>query len=217
METTFGAVMGATLAVGLWRNRGLIRAATTSSTAESLSPAVEWPLLGLHLMLLTLVEFSSVAWVDAVYDFGLLLGYLPVVLIAGGRWAPVLLALPVTALPICGKTLNNLAYEQHTLPRELGWVLLVAVPLIGLTVLALKLRRQAEMSGVTAHQVLSPALLVAAWLYFGLNYAFFGFPWPWVKWTARTPNALAFAACLAGLTWLALRKPDGQPPAAARP
>lgn len=217
METTFGAVMGATLAVGLWRNRGLIQAADHSPPAESLAPVVEWPLLGLHLGLLTLAEFSSVAWVDAVYDFGLLLGLLPVVLIAEGRWAPALLALPITALPICGKTLGSLAYEQNALPRELGWALLVAVPLIGVTVLALKLRRRAAVPGATAQEVLSPALLVTAWLYFGLNYAFFRFPWPWAEWTARTPNALVYTVCLAGLTWLALRKPSGQPAAAGRP
>ena len=44
------------------------------------------------------------------------------------------------------------------------------------------------------------ALLINAWLYFGLNYAFFNFPWPWQKWTSRTPNEIAFAVCVVGLT-----------------
>lgn len=210
METTFGAVMGATLALGLWRNRGLIRAVESSPATAWLAPALEWPLLALHWSLLGLVEFGSVSWVDSVYDFGLLLGFLPVVLVAAGKWAPALLALPFTAFPICGKTLNHLAYEQDAMPREIGWILLVVVPLGGLTVLAQKLRRRADVSGATAQSVLSPALLVTAWLYFGLNYAFFRFPWPWVKWTTRTPNALVYTVCLAGLTWLALRKPRGE-------
>jgi hypothetical protein len=44
------------------------------------------------------------------------------------------------------------------------------------------------------------ALLLSTWLYFGLNYAFFRFPWPWAKWTGRTPNAIAFTVCAVGLT-----------------
>jgi hypothetical protein len=44
------------------------------------------------------------------------------------------------------------------------------------------------------------------WLYFGLNFAVFQFPWPWAEWTARTPNALVFLVCAAGLTWLALAR-----------
>ena len=50
-----------------------------------------------------------------------------------------------------------------------------------------------------------PALLTAAWTYFLLNFAFFDFPWPWQSWTVRTPNALAFAVCVAGLTLAVLR------------
>lgn len=213
METTFGAVMGATLAIGLWRNRELI--SSPRLPEASLSPRIEWPLLGLHVVLLTLVEFSPVRWVDQVYDFGLLLGFLPAVLVAEGRWAPVLLALPITALPICGKTLVNLAYEQDQFSKSAAWLLLVTVPLVGLAVLARWLRGRADTGELTPRAVLSPALLVAAWLYFGLNYAFFRFPWPWAKWTARTPNALVYIVCLAGLTWLALRKPRAEPAPAA--
>jgi hypothetical protein len=54
------------------------------------------------------------------------------------------------------------------------------------------------------------ALLVNAWTYFGLNFGFFAFPWPWEKWTTRTPSALVFAVCLAGLTLAALRLGRGR-------
>ena len=52
------------------------------------------------------------------------------------------------------------------------------------------------------------ALLFNSWLYFGLNYAFFRFPWPWAEWTSRTPNGIIFTVCVLGLTGLALLKRD---------
>ncbi len=214
METTFGATMGAALGAGLWLNRARIRLA--EAPAPDLPPTLEGALLAVHVTLLALVEFSSVQFADALYDFGLLLGFLPVVLIAGGRWAPILFLLPITALPICGKTLQNLAYEQPLISPAWGWAWFVVLPLAVTVAAAVKLQRRVETAGSEAGAaVLRPALLLAGWLYFGLNYAFFQFPWPWGPWTARTPNALVYTVCLAGLTWLALRKSPGESPGAA--
>lgn len=215
METTFGATMGAMLGAGLWLNRSRIRVA--DEPTPDLPAALEVVLLAVHVTLLGMVEFSSVRFADAVYDFGLLLGFLPVVLIAGGRWAPIVFLLPITALPICGKTLLNLAYENRQISPALGWAWYVVLPLAVTAAAAVKLQRRVEISGnLVGSAVLRPVLLLAGWLYFGLNYAFFQFPWPWAPWTARTPNALVYTVCLAGLTWLALRKlPGGSPGAAA--
>jgi len=47
-------------------------------------------------------------------------------------------------------------------------------------------------------------LLFGAWMFFLLNFAFFDYPWPWQPWTGRTPSALVYVVCLAGLSWLAL-------------
>ena len=55
-----------------------------------------------------------------------------------------------------------------------------------------------------------PTLVTMAWLYFGLNLAFFRFPWPWAEWTARTPNALVFLACAIVVTLLAGRRRAGE-------
>jgi hypothetical protein len=41
-------------------------------------------------------------------------------------------------------------------------------------------------------------------MYFGLNFAFFGYPLPWREWTGRTPNAALFFIAAAGLTLTAL-------------
>jgi hypothetical protein len=55
-------------------------------------------------------------------------------------------------------------------------------------------------------------------MYFGLNYAFFQFPWPWNTWTTRTPNALIFAVCAVGLTvFVATTRPRSDLEAASAP
>jgi hypothetical protein len=94
-------------------------------------------------------------------------------------------------------------WEQQVLTPVWGWILLVAVPLGLITALAIwcsRTRFPDEPSG----SWLGWLLLVNAWLYTGLNFAFFQFPWPWQTWTARTPNALIFALCLVGLSCLAV-------------
>ncbi len=192
METLFGSVMGAALALGLWISRARIRA-VTESTPE-LSPATEVALLLVHLGLLISVEFFSVGWVDTLYDFGLMLGLIPVLAIAGGRYWPWLLAFPVTALPIAGKTFRNLVIENGRMGEIPGALLYVVAP-ISLTLwLAWRWGRSTEG---TAGRWLGPALTFSTLLYFLLNYAFFDFPWPWAAWTTRTPNALVFTLCTA--------------------
>ncbi|MCW5557228.1 MAG: hypothetical protein KIT22_05265 [Verrucomicrobiae bacterium] len=197
METTFGATMGAMLGLGLWIHRARIAFPGADDGPELPAP-VEWVLLALHLSLLVVVEFFDVRFVNQLYDFGLGLGLIPMVAVAGGRWWPWMLLLPVTLLPIAGKTLQNLAYEQHRVSPELGWALYVAAPL-GLAALAavwLSRRDPREPAGLWT----GPLLLGCTWLYFGLNFAFFQFPWPWNAWTIRTPNALVFLVCVLGLS-----------------
>ena len=50
-------------------------------------------------------------------------------------------------------------------------------------------------------------LILNAWIYFLLNFAFFRFPFPWApfeEWTSRTPNNLVYCVCVVGLTLGAL-------------
>lgn len=205
METTFGALMGALLGLGLGLNRTRIRFDET--------PEAPWPvpgelaLLAVHLGLLVTVEFLSVRWVDEVYDFGLCLGVLPVVGVAAGRWWPWLMMGPITLLPIAGKTLRNLVYEQATLPQPVGWMLYVIIPLGAATGVALWLAKR-RASPARAGAWLGPVLLANTWLYFALNFAFFQFPWPWQTWTTRTPNAVIYTACALALTVAVGRRRD---------
>src|SRR5688572_31442487 len=107
METMFGTVMGACLGLGLWLNRRLI-GGLNESPAAMLNPVVEWLLIGIHVTLLIVGEFTEIAWANALYDPGLIVAFIPLIAVASARWWPFMLALPITLVPIAGKTLRNL-------------------------------------------------------------------------------------------------------------
>lgn len=197
METTFGAVMGACLGLGLWLNRRHIGRMTEFDAP--IKPVIEWALVFVHVTMLVVSEFTEIRWANALYDPGLIIAFIPMIAVTGGRWFPFLLALPITAVPILGKTIQNLAYESHAAGSVSGWLLYGALPLALTTAAAIWFARQTG-GGLTGREFARRALLLSAWLYFGLNYAFFHFPWPWAKWTSRTPNAIAFTVCVLGLT-----------------
>jgi hypothetical protein len=198
METTFGAVMGACLGLGLWLNRRLVAEMKEPSDA-TLSVPVEWLLAGIHVTMLIVGEFTEVRWANALYDPGLIIASIPLIAVAGGRWWPFLLALPITLVPVAGKTIRNLVYESQVIGLVPGWLLYGFLPLVITTGAALWFARQMDR-GFSGREFTRRALLLSAWLYFGLNYAFFRFPWPWQKWTGRTPNAIVFTICVVGLT-----------------
>jgi len=213
METTFGFVMGGTLAIGLWLHRG--RIARPAGPSAAVAPWIEASLLAVHTTLLVLEEFGPFPFFNALYDPGFILGLIPMVAVATGRLWPAWLMFPVTLIPIAGKTFNHLAVEDTAGGPILGAVVLVTLPLAVSVWMAVDwLRRQSDVSATVP--LLRRALLVSAWLYFGLNFAFFRFPWPWQAWTARTPNALYYALAVAVITVVALngrRLPAGNPPA----
>jgi hypothetical protein len=202
METTFGATSGATLGLGLWLNRKHA-AANTAAELVALNPGIELWLVVIHATLLVTVEFFTVPVIDDVADIGLVMGVIPIVGVAAGRWWPYMLVLPITLLPIAGKTVRQLCYTEHSLPAVVGWVIYLALPLALTSAACVWLARtsQAQQGGRTFTRRI---LLLATWLYWGLNFAFFHFPWPWCAWTGRTPNGIIFTACALGLTLAAL-------------
>jgi len=211
METTFGAVMGACLGLGLWLNRRHI-SPLTESVETPLKPVIEWALVCVHVTMLILSEFTEVRWANALYDPGLIIAFIPLIAVAVGRWWPFMVVLPITLVPIAGKTIRNLVYEGHHIGPAAGWFLYAIIPVVLTTLAAIWFAFQAKM-GIGGRKFARWALLINAWLYFGLNYAFFHFPWPWLKWTGRTPNAIAFTVCVLGLTVACLtigrlQKPD---------
>ena len=211
METSFGAIMGGTIGAGLWLNRS--RIAPLNPPAVSMPAGIEWLLLTVHISLLIIGEFMFVPVLGRIADVGLLMGVIPMVAIAGGRWWPYLLTLPVAMLPIAGKTIRQLCYREQTLPPFAGWVVYGAVPLAAMIWTAVRLARAPE-AGANGAGFARPALLLSVWFYFTLNFAFFHFPWPWAAWTSRTPNGIIYAICAAGLTAAALwahRAPTAKP------
>jgi hypothetical protein len=74
-----------------------------------LSGTAEWILLAVFLGTLIAVEFASVPVVEMLLDVGIVMTIIPIAAVAGGRWWPYLIALPVTLLPIAGKTVLQLS------------------------------------------------------------------------------------------------------------
>ena len=195
METTFGAVMGAVLGLGLWLNRRRIGV----SSEPDVSPLPGWLvglLLAVHVMLIGLVEFSKIHWIDGVYDLGVMMGLIPLVLCVQGRWGPYLMLLPITLLPIAGKTLRALVDPAL---YSVTWLAYLILPMLLATTIAVWFARQAKPEG--EHPLfVRCALLFCVWIFHDLNFAFFDFPWPWKDWGGRHPNALIFFISMLGIT-----------------
>lgn len=203
METTFGAVMGAAVAFGAWLHRERIASLRAPADATIATP-LEWLGLTAHAALLLVAEFTDVPVLGRYADVLLVMGVLPIALIVGGRWSAVVVALPITLLPIAGKTVRRLVYEQATLPMAVGWFVYAVVPLaLAFGTAAWIARRADEPDG--ARGGLRMALLVTTWTYVALNFAFFEWPWPWAPWTRRTLHGLVFFACATILTTTAMR------------
>ena len=198
METTFGLVMGACLGLGLWCNRRHV-APLVEAAARPIKPGIEWALAAVHVTMLILGEFSGIGWANKLYDPGIVMALIPLIAVAGGRWWPFLLVLPVTLVPIAGKTVRTLVYDAHAIGPPVGWVLYGVLPVAVTTAAAVWFARRVGR-GPSGREFARRSLLLAAWLYVSLNFAVFRFPWPWDTWTARTPNALFFALCLLALT-----------------
>jgi len=155
------------------------------------------------------VEFASLGVVDALYDLGLIQGLIPMVAVAGSRWWPYALLLPVTLLPIAGKTVRQLVYQEHWMQPVEGWLLLAVVPL-GVSIATAFWASQTREEEWGARRMLGLLLAFAATIYGGLNFTYFHLPWPWLAWTYRTPSAITFAVCEIFLLWIALRAAAGR-------
>ncbi|GMV99558.1 MAG: hypothetical protein AMXMBFR84_06970 [Candidatus Hydrogenedentota bacterium] len=202
METTFGFTMGATLGLGAWIHRARIK---PEDGGEYLPLPVEWILVAAHVSLLVGAEFLPWRKVATLYDLGLILGTLPLMAVAGGRWWPFLMALPITLIPYSGKTLLELSYEKAEVNPTTGWILYVTIPIFIATAAAFWFATRAN-SKPAAITFAAPALLLCTWTYFLLNWFYFRFPWPWAEWSNRTPNGMFFTVCAIGLTVLAIAK-----------
>ena len=205
METIFGFVMGATLALGLWVNRKNLNPYRQMVRAEW-KLSLEWAVLALHLLAIAAWNFISFDRLDAIADLAIPMGVLPIAAVAGGRIWPFLLVGPVTLLPIAGKTFRELSLKSEQFSISWGFIILFCLPMLISWLIALKssCREEVDRQGSTA-RFLRTQLLSLTWIYFLLNWVFFDSPWPWMEWTARTPNAMFFLIAALTLTFLGLR------------
>jgi hypothetical protein len=198
MEIGFGAVLGFGLVLGVWINRNLIDPGGVDAIVSIPLP-LEWGLIALHGAALVFDSFLSATRFDVIADVGLTMGILPALGILGGRLWPYMLAFPLLALPIAGKTLRQMAYQTDQIEIVTGWVPLVVVPLVVLVVAALFFESRGR-SGQSGGSYGRWGLLLATWFYFAINFVFFACPWPWSELTFRSPSAWILFLCATGLT-----------------
>jgi len=239
METTFGTVMGGLVGLGLWLNRKKIGGLISSDTPRSPIPMpVEALLLAIHVACLAYFEFYFVAhrdhYNDALYEQGLVMAFIPFVLIVGGRFSHYFIMFPVVLQTIAGRTLQGRLYqqiyndngtseriynEQATInlplldvdphvPFVVGWLIYFIIPM-AITLYSAWYFYNKHKTRTTDSTFTGSALLIMGWLFFYLNFVFWGCPWwqwsdfsswPWEKWGGpNTMNAL-FVIYMSSLT-----------------
>ena len=202
METIFGVTMGGMLALGLHRNRDRIRLADSADVLVK-PRGWEWVALVFHTMLLVSSELLDLGWANRVYDFGLVLAALPILAVTVGlRW-PAWVILPLTVLTIGGKTFRAMAGDSSGTSTGLTFLIYGVLPVLACGLVSWRVIRACR-SRQSARSWLRSVLLLNVGLYFGLNFAFFQFPWPWLPWTGRTPNTLFFLMAAGILVWMGL-------------
>ena len=204
METVYGLVMGAVLGLGAWLNRHLMNP-PEEEEKNQIPGGLEFLLLAIHVPMLIAVDLMAVPAVDLFYDLGLIMVVIPMVASVGGRWWPFLQVLPLTIIPIAGKTIRALGYDEAGEPIVIRWLLYGVLPLVLATAFAVWAGKNSRRNK-DGMSFVRWSLLLTTWFYFCLNYGFFGYPWPWEEWGGRTANGLIFTFCAFGLTVLVLMK-----------
>ncbi len=225
METTFGFVMGSVVGLGCWIHRhwiGYYADPDDEPETVGIVPIMEFVLVLIHVRLLVAWNFQSLGVLDFMDDHSLLMIVLPVIAVMSGRYWPFLMALPIVMVPIAGKTVRQLLFGEQLTPSVEGWNwfrtvfgevnppgqtswdLYLVGPLLVATTVAMFFAIRSKSPGVSDSWFRPVGLVVAAWLYFGLNNAFFHSPWPWKEWTGRTANGTIFLVCVICLTTAAI-------------
>ena len=202
MEITFGAIFGCVLALGLWCNRHHI-ATNSSSEQIALGYKTELSLMAVHIVALAAWNFMSFSTFDWFADRALTMGLIPILAILGGRIWPYFVCLPITALPIAGKTLRQLAYRTDDISLLPGWLIYFLLPMMVVTWFAIRLIQRTDKK-LNGDIFCRWTLIICTIFYFVLNWAIFRFPWPWSDWTGRTPSGIIFILCTGGILLLAI-------------
>jgi hypothetical protein len=177
MEVTFGMFAGLMLGIGTWVNRHRI---SQSGEADNvaLSPSVEGWLCASYVYILCLGWYFSDSIFTLVHAHGLLLGVIPMVAIAGGRYFPFIYVLPVVALSIMVKTFLSVSRDTEFTGTSVGLLFVITIPLALLVQISLKFGEKTH-EYISARTFARIGLLLTSAVYFWLNFTFLGFPWVW--------------------------------------
>ena len=164
--------------------------------------------MAVHIVALLTWNFTSFSTFDWFADRAITMGIIPIVAIMGGKIWPYLICLPITALPIAGKTVRYLVYRTNDVSLIIGWIIYFIIPLILITWLSIKfIKAQKNYSNGIIFLKLN--LFINTIFYFYMNWAFFNWPWPWNDWTGRTPSGIIFIFCTINILFLIkYYKPD---------
>lgn len=201
METTFGAIWGAGLAVALGMNLNLVdRSKTPLQSSAIEKPLIQVTLLAIHVGLLLVAEFSNLKMpyriIELYTEFGLILVLIPFLGSYYGKlWSVSVMSL-VVVLPIAGKTFKIMIEREQFPTDALASLTLLLPTLCGFVLLTWLINFPSDES---CRKPIAVCLLYLATLFFWLNSAVFDFAWIWLEWTGRTPNQFIFMLCWACL------------------
>ena len=190
-----GAAWSGILGGGAWRTRTAF-----ASTPDIGTLRLPWEvgLLVIHatiLMASLFVPQPPSGGLLATYgQVGLIAAALPLACCLTGKRVPWLLLLPGAAAPMIGLTLHHAVHESRSLTVDMGWLLIVAIPLAILSISAMwAISYEEDTAGERTPVSLIRSFLVCIGISLGLATVMLDFSWPWLS---ATPHALALAALM---------------------
>ncbi|MAT13911.1 MAG: hypothetical protein CMJ46_01420 [Planctomyces sp.] len=195
MECTFGLVAGTVFGFAVWFHRNRI---SRSAGAEPVTMPLNWEIC----LLLAYLFVFIIGWryeesaLGRFHEFGLVMAVVPATGIIGGRYWPFLYALPVVAMPIAVKAFRAVGLGSESvpslIPTHVAWPLIIALPLLLLTVLAIYWARRSEQDN-SASRMGAWLLLATTACYYVFNFLLERFPWHWfADWTLQTPTGMIY-------------------------
>lgn len=149
MEVTFGLVVGLVMAFAclvLYSRQDL----SHYEDEVTLSPITEIILFLIMADVMLLWNVRSYASIDVIADIALTMGIIPIACIVGGRVWPYLGATLYIVVPIAGRAVQAVVYDQEMFGEAWGLTLLFRLPLLVMLLVGLLAMRRGERSATGA-------------------------------------------------------------------